>query len=474
MSMPKLSYISLSLAVLTTLTGLSAAAFSVAYRKRPIMQLSQQVFLLLFSLCVAVIGVSLFPLVVGGFRPSVGLCIVHDWIFHIALCCAMASLFVKEWRSYVLYKSTKTCKRVTLPNVVLFKYIAILMVVPVGLLVAHSAHELVPDGDDEWRCPNGVPTVILFIYEVFLAVGMVTMAVIARAVPSVGGESTGILFSSVFITFTMVFVGLVFVLGSTKALSFSYEVEILLVCFAVFWCAIIALGFIVFRKLMWINASQEAVHGMFLRPSSYSRTSSKSASTHEGRTSDTRDAEGFTKNHISEYTDESWSIREESPSNASIYSRNTASVPKVHMTQEGSSTAQSAPPSSPAAFYQARAAQQQPTGPASAAFFARAEPATVQTRTSGAGDSQDLSCAQAPALPPKPRGLSHQSGTEPPEVAQGQSVAGPSPEVQAKIENSFLVGSGDGWDEYVDRTTGDSWKLNLETFEVTLDSVGLV
>jgi len=119
-----------------------------------------------------------------------------------------------------------------------------------------------PNPCSEFRCEsssNILPYLSFFIVVV-LTVAAVAMALRARNVPSVGGESSAILVTASFSFFAIVLVGLVLVSGTVNIF-----LETFLVSFAVFWCSLIAVSLIVFKKWFWIHLTSRDVQRMFLR-----------------------------------------------------------------------------------------------------------------------------------------------------------------------------------------------------------------
>jgi hypothetical protein len=88
----------------------------------------------------------------------------------------------------------------------------------------------------------------------------VVLAYWSRAVPSVGGESSAILITAGFALFSLITVGLLLVSATT-----SRAVETWLLSFAVCWCSLAAVGLVVFKKWRWIDMSIAEVQGLFLR-----------------------------------------------------------------------------------------------------------------------------------------------------------------------------------------------------------------
>jgi len=247
-------------ASLILLGGVAATAFVVIFRAKPIMRMSQREFLGAFSFSIAVIGASLIPSVLGLHAPSVSLCLVHDWLFMLSLSFALSCLLVKEWRVWKVYKSSQKLRMVRVTNKTLFGYISILMIVPVVLLILGSTlGNVEPDPCKSFSCTTAPSGFALYGYIVLLAVLSCIMAVFSRGVPSVGGESAGILYSVTFTVFALALLGLIFLLGVVEA-----DVETLILSFAVCGCCIVALGFIVFRKAWWFDKTQDEINTIFL------------------------------------------------------------------------------------------------------------------------------------------------------------------------------------------------------------------
>jgi len=140
-----------------------------------------------------------------------------------------------------------------------------LMIPIILLLILHTTLGNVhPLSQSDWRCTNGPYSSTLFAYESILALALVVMAIISRHVPSVAGESSGVLYSASFIFFGFVFVGCIVILSNSEVLDIDPQAQALLITLAVVWCMVVMVGFIVLRKLFYINYSRKELSDVFL------------------------------------------------------------------------------------------------------------------------------------------------------------------------------------------------------------------
>jgi hypothetical protein len=108
-------------------------------------------------------------------------------------------------------------------------------------------------------CSTGTWFFVSWGYLTFLMLATTTMAFVARDVPSVGAESSNILYTSVFMLFCMIFLILVFVVASIEP-----RMQLFLLSFVVAWISLIYLLLIVFRKYAWVNLTKEEINALFL------------------------------------------------------------------------------------------------------------------------------------------------------------------------------------------------------------------
>lgn len=97
------------------------------------------------------------------------------------------------------------------------------------------------------------------------------MAFIARDVPSVGAESSSILYTSIFMLFCMAFLAMVF-----SVESLGMEIQLWLLSFVVMWISVCYMLLIVFRKYAWINLEKPEINALFLSENRYGGGSSPS------------------------------------------------------------------------------------------------------------------------------------------------------------------------------------------------------
>ncbi|GBG32849.1 Metabotropic glutamate receptor-like protein E [Hondaea fermentalgiana] len=224
--------------------------------------MSQRILLAHFSLGVSALNASVIPRVLGVSSPNSSDCIVHNFLFYLSLTFILACLCAKEWRAWIVYERTKRFKQVKVRNRELFAVIGVVVAIMfIILLVGTILAPQRPDPCIDYRCSSSsnIFTYVAFGYVLLLTIATVVVAVLARNLNPVAGESTGILFTVGFVCFALVFLGILFATRSTPA-----YLETWLLSFSVSAISMVAMILIVFRKLSWINHSEAQIREKFL------------------------------------------------------------------------------------------------------------------------------------------------------------------------------------------------------------------
>ena len=254
------------LGALGLIAGLAGLAFVGAYRDRPVLMLSQRSFLALFCVGIVLINVAVLVKAAGTSAPSAGSCVASSYLLYTGLTLSIACLCVKEWRVYRVYSASVKYKGVKFTAKALAaQVLGIILGVQVLLVIWLAAFPPTPKACEAFRCSSGSTGGAVASYAVFVCVLLLTLAAVvlaywSRAVPSVGGESSAILITAGFALFSLIIVGLLLVSATT-----TRAVETWLLSFAVCWCSLAAMGLVVFKKWRWIDMSVAEVQGLFLR-----------------------------------------------------------------------------------------------------------------------------------------------------------------------------------------------------------------
>lgn len=256
----------LAQSALGALLALGAVVFIQANRERPIIVFSQRRFLVPFCIGVAVLNVGAATLALTLCFPSDALCNTAQGIALVAGSFVCAALGAKNWRAWRLHKGTHEMKRVTITDCQLWFAIALPTVAMLLFWVVSLVwFPLQPNACDHFQCHrHGEPIhLAMYAFLILLAFLVVVVAVLARNVPSIGAESSGILYTVAFFLFVIIInVALGAALGNTP------NVSTWLMSFSMLTLTFVAIGFIVFRKAFYLSLTQQELYAIFLAPGS--------------------------------------------------------------------------------------------------------------------------------------------------------------------------------------------------------------
>jgi len=311
------------------------------------------------------------------------------------------------------------------------------------------------------------------------------MAFVAREVPSVGGESGAILYVSVFILFTLVFLTMIFAIDSV-----SPELETWLLSFAVLWISACYVILVVFRKYSWIDATQEEVNTRFLQSSNVPSTPPTRPTNNTGPADYYEPEKLALKDHST--SSDTVSVFSSSapkcarPSNLSLApmarlqsaesdcgsdrplsddAGNNASEANEHghsSRTRAQQTPQMSSPPMPSALTDplvARSANASSPALAAATDQDAEDPGAQPGAAASAPTSSHLGGLSSEPAPP----------ARPTCAAQAYDAGRPlSDRSLARVRQSgFAVAAENGWEEYVDRETGDSFFIHTATGRIT-------
>jgi hypothetical protein len=509
-----LTYGSYAVSVVGLLVALGALGLLAAFRARPVMLLSQPVFMLLFISGMLLMAASLFPFVVASYAPSATVCLVHKWLFNVGFVLAIASLLVKEYRSYRVFQSTKNMVRYKEDRCRLLGLTCLLEVPVVALLIVHSlVGDPGPNSDN--RCGNSPYSITVFVYEAILAIALVIMAFVAREVPSVAGDSCGIATAASLICFNVFFTAAIVL---SRRLDVS--IETLVVTFTIMFCICITLLIIVFKRALYLQLTHQEIVDKFLEKTSQrsyavSRASTSSMPPRQGSRGDQDDLQQQRQQRKSFLQETELPARRERQSTDASSASQGLQEDWTQSATGRTSTPDSGvgavkPKEASAATNKAEAAPAPAGAEAGVGAGAGAAPAgaAVATALLGAAaaaltaSSQDTSSSKgvAPPLPTAPLGVPElpprpptptvptpsRDGDTPAfagaasvaaaaaaaarpsaaDMAQARYMAKLNLMIDAKKALAFHAGTRDGWEHYIDRESGAEWWLNATTLEI--------
>jgi len=410
--------VSLGFACIGALLGLAGFVFLTVYRDRPIIKMSQVVFLQVFCIAITTLNVAVMILVVGEIHPSDAGCMASWAILELSLAFIVTALGMKEWRAWKVRLKSLRFQKVKIGNGVLYGYIAAAIVILLGIIIPW----FVVDPPKVDNCKSFTCTLNLWVYVswgylILLVLLTTGMAFVARDVPSVGAEASGILYTSLFIAFILIILALILSLDVV-----TYKIQVLTIAFGVMWISACYVLLIVFRKFAWINRTREEINAIFLSTNSYAHTTMNTPmapiptpSTPSGQTKATSVTAGTTVTK-------------------SVYT----SGPESETEQFSEEVS--------------RSEQVDPTGSDSIIDIAP-EPATLAAADTAARP-------ESGAYPLLAAG--HSSAVE--DVASGsQDELLNGRTVDELVAGAFKIAEKDGWEEYVDRESGESFWLRTET-----------
>jgi hypothetical protein len=258
--------VALAQSALGATLALGAVVFILAYRDRPIIVFSQRRFLVPCCVGIALLNGGVAASAMTLSFPSAALCNAAEGVVLVAGAFVCAALGAKNWRAWRVHKGTHEMKRVTISDRQLWLAIALPTAAMLLLwLVALFWFPLEPDACDHFSCHRKGQPIHLVMYAllVLLAILVIIVALLARNVPSIGAESSGILYTLAFYFFVIVVnIALSSALASTPTFSSWLN------SFSMLALTVVATGLIVFRKALYLSLTQEELYAIFLSPNS--------------------------------------------------------------------------------------------------------------------------------------------------------------------------------------------------------------
>lgn len=247
-----------NIAIIGIVLAVAALIFILIHRNKPVIQLSQLLFLKLLCVGAILVNSSIFP---SAFQPeSDAICIVRKWWFDLTFTFTMAIFLVKIWRVWRVFYGPGDASHVT--DRFLLLIVGALVLFDVILLVLWTAIEPTRSYYDEemdaYQCKSsGAAYALLIVSYVYLGILVllgVGLAFKVRNLGSVIGESKQIFFIVNNILVFGIFNIIVSVLSST-----SYELRVLLFAFTVFWCTVVGLGVLLWAKYEKFSMTREEI-----------------------------------------------------------------------------------------------------------------------------------------------------------------------------------------------------------------------
>jgi hypothetical protein len=418
-----LTVAAMACAVLGALFGVAGLAFMVAFWGRPVVRMSQPAFLVLFSVAVVTLNAGVMVLVANRTRPSQASCASSSALMALSLTFMISSLGVKEWRAWKVRLHSLAFRRLKVGNRVLYGYIGLAVAIQVAILTSwFVTSPPQPDPCAAFTCSTGGAFATVSIAYVLVLILLTTgMAFIARDVPSVGGEAGAILHVSLFFVFALIFLAVIMSLG----MGITPDLQVWLIAFCIMWISAIYVVLIIFRKLKWIEHSREEINELFLSVT----PSVSSAAAARSRPASTRNSEAVLSNKGSK----TWATSEEPQERSQQESR----PPSAPHSPLSSGTAE------PLGGRRARTANE--------AVARVLEPASpLSTRSLSAGDI-DMGAVEF-------HGFTAAGAVGGASLPVDQPAASePDDLVALRCREGFKIAEKDGWNEYVDRETGESF-----------------
>jgi len=418
------------------LIGLLGLVFIAIFWDRPIMKMGQRKFLVWFCFAVALMNAGALLLTVENSQPSSAMCMTA--ISLIELCCAfiVVLLGVKEYRAWKLRFSSLRFERVPSlerrMNLIITAAVLVLAAILVAWFIADTPKA---DPCDDYVCVEGPWFLGSMGYLVFLFAATTGMGFIARDVPSVGGESSSILYTTAFLTFAMVILVVAFSLDISSGLrSFLFS-------FALFWVSVLYLFLIVFRKYTWIEFSSDELTVEFLRQNTYPIRMNTT-----GMTEKTAEPVGYSPQYGP------------GTSAQNVIANQNRQSKKTEATLSTGSNQSSSLHSEPAQAMENRTTRPRSHQIGEAPFGAthRASPSAPLNRVEYSEEFLMTTDTEVTLASRYNSGSNRQS-----------TRSSGAFDIQAMRANAFLIASSDGWEEYVDRTSGESFWIQTATGRVS-------
>jgi hypothetical protein len=346
-----------------------------------------------------------------------------------------SSLGVKEWRAWKVRLHSLAFRRLKVGNGVLYGYIGLAVAIQVAILISwFITSPPLPNPCTAFTCSTGAFAAVCIVYVLVLILLTTGMAFIARDVPSVGGEASAILHVSLFFVFALIFLAVIMALGT----GITPDLQVWLIAFCVMWISAIYVVLIIFRKYKWIMHSREEINELFL---SVTPSASSAAAVARSRPASTRNSEVIFSNKGSK----SWATGEE-PQERSQEPRSPST------------------PHSPLSTGLAEPLGGRRAHTANEAIAHVVEPASpLSARSLSAGDV-DIGADNFSGF----AGAGAAGGSSlPVAYTYAPAQAGePDDLVAHRCREGFQIAEKDGWKEYVDRETGESFWVQPITREL--------
>lgn len=250
----------ISFAVLAILVGIAGVAFVINFWNKPIIKMSQRAFLLMCCIGVLFLNIGILTLASGQKSPSSHLCMGSYTLIELSLTLLISCICVKEWRAWKVRFNSLNFRKVNITDKLVFSVIAIfVLVTAIELIVNFVVEPPTPDPCDQYFCRIGTWWHVFWVYLLLLNILAIALAFVTRDVPSVAGESSSILHVALFTLFSIILVYAAFLID-----SLGKDIKIFLLSFVLFWISMCYMTLIIFRKYAWINYSEQEIRDLFL------------------------------------------------------------------------------------------------------------------------------------------------------------------------------------------------------------------
>jgi len=240
----------------------AAILFLIYFRDKPIILMSQRVFLGIMCCSLVVLNFSALPRIQGLQSPSSEYCALHIWLFHISFTLVLASLAVKEWRALRTFENQSFSGSKIDNKKMVLQIAGLMSVIVLVLAVWQGVAPPSPDTCSAYRCESSTTafTWLAYVFESLLLVATLLIAWKSRKIPSIGAESVGIVITALFSGFVFLMIVLVVIAASSS----SNDMEVFLSSFGIFTSTTVAACTIVFRKFFWFDKSIKELEDIML------------------------------------------------------------------------------------------------------------------------------------------------------------------------------------------------------------------
>jgi len=495
----------IAFAAISVMFALLGLIFLVRYWQRPIIRMSQREYLVVIMVALGFMNIGVLLLGGSMMQPSAGNCMASYSLLELAMACLLATLCVKEWRVWRVRAASLRGQSVQIGNPVMYSCIG----AAVGILVAIIIPWFIvdpptPDPCSDFSCSRSPLLFASWGWLMLLGLLTVSMAVLARDVPSVGSESASILYTSVLAAFVLIFLGM---LVMTNAVT--PRMQNFFISFGFMWISGCLVVLIVFRKYAWLSLGSTEIRAKFLQTNQSSSFQAGPGDYFSGETGRSQFSTPYSGTQTTSAAPRPSGTHNHSSSQRAEQVKNWNSYEPqqdhpIITTDDGDAaavaprdTTQTTPPRSPRAFLPQHLQQSHTYDEPSPSYYDASSSAsssfTSPSFTSPMSFSSSLPysftnsygrsgpySATAAAADGQNQNVDHTGSVENEDDEDGTYSAAEitldvapvslprsgHAEADAARETAFHVGETLGWEEYVDRLTGDSFWIRSETGEI--------